>query len=197
MGLSVRDMAGQLGVSKSQVQRDKDEGMPMDSVDAARVWREKNRDVARSADGRIDRPAATHITPAAVGGVAPAARGGEVDASPPSSDDAPPTPTDTEEYRGYRTERERIRRDREALELDQQRGRLVDAAEAARLAFTTFRRLRDQCLNLWPGLAAQFAGMTDPLAIERLGEAETAKLFGRFDEAALLRDPDDEDDEPG
>lgn len=40
-------MATALGIGKSQVQRDNADGMPMGSVEAARRWRDANRDPMR------------------------------------------------------------------------------------------------------------------------------------------------------
>lgn len=53
--LSVRKMAKALGVTKSQVGRDKQAGMQMASVEAARAWRLATHDISRTVDGRIDR----------------------------------------------------------------------------------------------------------------------------------------------
>lgn len=197
MPLSVREMAKQLGVSKSQVQRDKDAGMPMGDAVAARAWRETNHDISRTVEGRIDRPAAPDTTATAVSGLATTAGAGGASAPPASSDaDDEPLPDDTLEYRKARTEREQIRRDRERMDLDRDRGRLIDATEAARLAFTTFRALRDQAFNMSPRLATQLAVETDPLRIEQLIDAELTAVFNQFDEGRLLREPD-EDDEAG
>lgn len=198
MTLSIRDLAAALGVSKSQAGRDVQAGMPTDDVERARAWRAANRDVSRTADGRIDRPDAP---PAAVGGMAPAAGAGAASPAAPASSeeaDAEILPGDTAEYRKARTEREQIRRDRERMELDRDRGRLIDAADAARLAFTNFRALRDQAFNLPPRLAPQLAALTDPLQIEQLLEAELAAVFGGFDEQRLLAEQtDDEEDDDG
>lgn len=196
MGLSVRDMAAALGVSKSQVARDKLAGMPMSDAPAARAWRDAHHDPSRTVDGRIDRPAARDTTPAAEGGLATAAGAGGAAAAPPASptEDDAPRPDDTADYRQARTEREQIRRDRERMDLDRERGRLVDAAEAARLAFTAFRSLRDQAFNMAARLAPQLASETDALRCEQLIDAELTAVFGRFDEARLLKEPDEDDD---
>lgn len=190
-------MAAQLGVSKSQVARDKLAGMPMGSAEAARAWRETNHDVSRTVEGRIDRPASTRDTSAAAdGGLATTAGVGGAEVPPASSDDADdaPLPDDTVDYRKARTEREQIRRDRERMELDRERGRLIDATEAARMAFTAFRALRDQAFNMAARLSPQLAVETDPLRIEQLIDAELTGVFGQFDEARLLKEPEEDDD---
>lgn len=51
--LSVRMMAEALGVSKSQIQRDAANGMPMHSPAAARAWRARNVDSLRAAAARL------------------------------------------------------------------------------------------------------------------------------------------------
>lgn len=198
MAMSVRDMAAQLGVSKSQVARDKLAGMPMSDAEAARAWRDTHHDVSRTVEGRIDRPAPSRDTSAAAdSGLATTAGAGGAGAPPASSDDAAddaPLPDDTVDYRKARTEREQIRRDRERMELDRERGRLVDATEAARMAFTAFRALRDQAFNMAARLSPQLAVETDPLRIEQLIDAELTGVFGQFDEARLLKEPEEDDD---
>lgn len=187
--LSIRALADLLGVSKSQVARDVQAGMPRD-VAGARAWRDQNRDLSRTVEGRIDRP---DPPPAAAVDAQPAANTGAGDED---RDDAI-QPSDTDEYRKARTEREQIRRDRERMELDRDRGKLIDAADAARLAFTSFRSLRDQAFNLPARVAPQCAALTDPLQIEQLLEAELAAVFGNFSEQRLLADSgDDEGDDP-
>jgi hypothetical protein len=199
MPLSVRDMAAQLGVSKSQVARDKLAGMPMSDAAAARAWRDENHDVSRTVEGRIDRPGLSRDTSAtADGGLATTAGAGGAGAPPASSADAAPddAPGDqaSAEYRQDRARNERIRADLAQLELDKAKGLLIDAAEAARMAYTSFRSLRDQAFNLAARLAPQLAIETDVLRIEQLIDAELSTVFGQFDEARLLREPEDDDD---
>jgi hypothetical protein len=199
MALSIRELAAALGVSKSQVGRDSQAGMPTHDLGAARAWRAENRDVSRTVDGRIDRPGDGNAQAGADGGVAAAAGAGSPKDEPASSDDgdAEILPTDTVEYRKARTEREQIRRDRERMELDRDRGKLIDATDAARMAFTSFRALRDQVFNLPARLAPQFAAMTDALQIEQLHDAELVAVFNNFsDKRLLVEQSDDDDDDP-
>lgn len=197
MAMSVRDMAAALGVSKSQVARDKLDGMPMDDVAAALDWREAHRDVSRSVEGRIDRSGSTNTTRAAVGALASTAgaAGADVPAAgePDEADEI--QATDTAAYRQARTEREQIRRDRERLELDQARGQLIDASEATRLAFTSFRALRDAVLNVPARLAPLCAAETDALRIEHLIEAELTAALSRVNPERLLAEVEVGDDE--
>lgn len=183
---SIRDLAAALGVSKSQIGRDVLAGMPTHDTAAARAWRDANRDMSRTVEGRVDRTP----PPASTASNAP------VQADAPAADEADPEllPDDTADYRKARTEREQIRRDRERMELDRDRGKLIDAADAARLAFTSFRALRDQAFNLPARLAPQCAVLTDALQIEQLLEAELTAVFGAFTEDRLLTEPSDDDD---
>ena len=191
--LGVRVMAEALGVSKSQVHRDAQAGMPMHSVDAARAWRLDQHDMSRTVEGRIDRPA-TDAPPAAVSGLASAAGAGEGGTSPASSDADGPLPGDTAEYRKARSERERTAADRAQLELDQLRGRLIDVSEAKRLAFTSFRSLRDAVLQVPARVAALCAAQSEPLVVEQLIEAELVAVLSAIDPAKLLVDADQDDE---
>jgi hypothetical protein len=192
MALSMRAMADALGVSKSQVQRDKEAGMPMSDVAAAQAWRATHHDVSRTREGRIDRSAAAAPVP----GPAPAPM------EPPSDGDKPedePRPNDTEAYRAARTEREQIRRDRERIELEKDVGNLVDRAEVARLRVTEFRALRDALGNLGPRLAPLVAHESDPLRCEQIYIDALDEVLNAFADQVLTRDVmqdvDDDDDE--
>lgn len=194
--LGVRAMAEALGVSKSQVHRDAQAGMPMHSVDAARAWRLDHHDMSRTVEGRIDRPS-PDAPPAAVSGLASAAGAGEAGTSPASPDVDGPLPGDTAEYRKARAERERTAADRAQLELDQLRGRLIDVDEAKRLAFTSFRALRDAVLQVPARVAAQCAALSEPLLVEQTIEAELGAVLSAIDPAKLLLDPDADDQDQG
>lgn len=192
MTLSMRAMADALGVSKSQVQRDKDAGMPMSDVAAAQAWRTNHHDVSRTREGRIDRSAAAVApVPSAVSAPAPA--------DPPPGDEDEPRPNDTDAYRAARTEREQIRRDRERIELEKQIGNLVDRAEVARLRVTEFRALRDALGNLGPRLAPLVAHECDPLRCEQIYIDALDEVLSAFADQVLTRDVmqdvDDDDDE--
>jgi hypothetical protein len=100
---------------------------------------------------------------------------------------------DTEAYRKARAERERIRVEREQLELDQLRGQLIDLEEAKRLAFTAFRALRDAVLNVPARIKDQVAVESDAFRVEQLIETELAAALDKFDTARVLRDDDDDE----
>ena len=199
MGLSVRAMAQALGVSKSQVQRDKDAGMPMDSVAAAQAWRLANHDMSRTVEGRIDRPERP-VSPARPMTSLPPAAGDPLDEPDDLGEpDAGAGGNDTAAYRAARTEREQIRRDRERLELEKARGQLVDREEVARLRFTEFRALRDALTNLSARVSALVAVETDPIRCEQIYDSELDQILEAFANDVLSRDVmqdvEDDDDE--
>ena len=194
--LSVRAMAAALGVSKSQVQRDKDAGMPMHDAAAARAWRDAHHDISRTAEGRIDRPGQDPL-PATLADDAAADLAGQDTAAAPAA--APATLAETEAYRAARSDREQIRRDREQIELDQLRGSLIALEDAKRLAYTSFRLLRDALLNIPARVKDQVAAETDPLLIEHLIEAEISGALSGFRPERVLVDTaaDADDDDEG
>ena len=195
MAYSIRQLADILGVSKSQVARDRAAGMPMHDADAARAWRALQHDMSRTVEGRIDRPGVPKdFTAAAVGGLASAAGAGEADALPASAEVDEPQDGDTAQFRSARAARERTNADRAALELEQLRGRLIDLADAQRLAFTAFRSLRDAVLNVPARVKDQCAAMTDALAIEQLLDTELGTALGGFNPDKVLTDSDDDDE---
>lgn len=100
------------------------------------------------------------------------------------------------DYRIERAKRERIRREREEAELAAYRGSLIDVAEAQRLAFTTFRTLRDAILNVPVRVKDLLAAETDPTRVESMLEHELAAALTQVDVDAILREqPDDGGDD--
>jgi len=166
------------GISKQAVGKLAGKGMPVDSVEAARSWRLHHLDAGRAKAARLSMQ--TPATPPAI-----------------EPDDAP-APDDSSEYRADRARRERIRADREQLELDQLRARLVDKDEVARLRFTEFRALRDSLGNVGARIKDACAAEPDPLRCEALINDEVGVVLGAFADQVLTRGVtlDADDDEP-
>ncbi|AOZ05955.1 hypothetical protein [Cupriavidus malaysiensis] len=101
------------------------------------------------------------------------------------------------QYRVERAARESIRRQREQAELDEYRGALIDVAEAQRLAFTAFRTLRDAVLNVPVRVKDLLAAETDPTRIEAMLEKELASALQQVDQAAILREQEEDEDDGG
>lgn len=139
----------QLGrqLTKSQVHRDYTDGAPR-SVGAYLAWRTKNRDVSRSAEGRIDRPQTP--APNAPGAQAANAAGdppaGPSPAGGEASADAEPADENTEAFRRFRADNERIKNERGKVELKQLLGEVVGVREVEELQFTAARIVRDRVL---------------------------------------------------
>ncbi|MEY2892665.1 MAG: hypothetical protein RJA98_2573 [Pseudomonadota bacterium] len=183
--LSIRKMAEALGVSKSQVDRDAKAGMPMSDVAAARAWRHKQHDPSRTVEGRIDRPAARSTAGAALPEPSlPAAA---------SDDDEPAQASDTDEYRKHRAERERIRKEREQLELNELLGLLINVDEAKRLAYTAFRQIRDAVLNVPARVQDQLAAETDAFRCGQLLEDQLNQALGTFSADSVVKEADEDD----
>ncbi|AEA59765.1 hypothetical protein [Burkholderia gladioli] len=100
-------------------------------------------------------------------------------------------------YRAARAEREQVRLDTERMDLERKRGTTVALAEAQRLAFTVFRTVRDNVLNVPVRVKDILAAESDPLVIETLLEDELAKALASIDPMAVLREPDEEDVDGG
>jgi transcriptional regulator with XRE-family HTH domain len=184
MAYSIRQMAVALGVSKSQIARDAKAGMPLADVSAARAWRLANQDLTRTAEGRIDRPTTSRE-----------ARRDE----PDDEDDetrATTSDEDTAIYRAERAKREGIRREREQLQLEQERGNLVDVQEVARQQFTAQRLTRDRVemvpARVAPELVTLVQNGGDSFAVER---AISEHLRQALEDAAkAIEDIDDDED---
>lgn len=182
--LSYSQLGELLGISKQAVGKAVKAGMPVDSIEAAEAWRRDNLDVSRTKTARVDVSASA--SSAAVG------RDGGDDDAPQATDDAA--------YKKARTEREQIRRDREALELERERGNLVDKQEVARLRFTEFRALRDALGHIGARTKDALSVATDPLQCEQIVTDEIERALGVFADQILTRgvmQDDDDDDSDG
>jgi hypothetical protein len=183
-------MATALGdVTKSQVQRLYEQGMPKHSAEAARTWRLQNLELSRTADSRIDRPQtpAQNASALAVGGLASSAGGPSAATLGPVGDDAdtPPDQADenTSAYRADRARNERIKADRAEIELQQLRGDLVPARNVAELQFTAGRITRDRVMMVPARLAADLHALVLSLVPEdvrkTVSEALPIHIFER------------------
>lgn len=159
----------------------------IDAVQADRDWQE-NTDPAKQSLLY----SAGSVTTGEAGGAPSAPPAGD-------DDDKSSTDDDTAAYRRERAEREAIRRQKEQIELDQLRGRVVDKDEVARLRFTEFRSLRDALGNLGARIKDALAAETDPLRCEQLVDEEKDRILTDFAEKVLTRgvmaDGDDDEDD--
>lgn len=128
--MTTKTLAEQLGISKSMTSRLVRRGMPR-AVEAAKLWRTQN------------------LEPARVKGARP-----NIAANAERADDGDTSPGDGAAYRRARTQREQIRAQREALELQRLRGEVIDAGEVEALQFTAGRITRDRMLMVAPRTAA-------------------------------------------
>lgn len=185
--LTVRDMAAALGVAKSSVHRQAQQGMPMHSADAARAWRAERLDAGRVKGARMSVVELPAPQPAA-----PRMRNGD------GGDDAAHGGDNGAEYRLHRATRERLRAEREQIEIDRLRGSLVDAAEVVRLRYTEFRALRDALGSVGVRIADALAHESEPLRCQQMIDREVDATLAAFAAGVLTRgvtqDDDDDDD---
>lgn len=157
-------------------------------VSVADQQRQAERDAAKKIGGRLP-PDADDLdgdddVPAAFATRAPAT---------PSAADVATDVATRERYLAARADREHQRAEREALELAQLKGSLISVETANRIAFTTFRTLRDAVMNVPPRLRDQLAGETDPARIEALLTADLIASLRAVDPTKLMSDQDELD----
>jgi hypothetical protein len=99
--------------------------------------------------------------------------------------------TSTSEYRTHRAEREKYGALKQKLEYEQLAGGLIPVDEAKRIAFTTFRGIRDSVLNVPARLKDQLAALDDPHQCERLIEAALSAALAGIDVSKLLKEQDE------
>jgi len=162
------------------------DGKKIDSSQADRDWR-------NSAD--VLRPVLS-VTPTERRSVSPAALGGEHDDSRAGEGEGDSEPAEadgsTSEYRTHRATREKFSALKQELEYKQLAGELIAVGEAKRIAYTTFRNIRDSVLNVPARLKDQLAAVTDPHQCERIMEEALAAALAGIDVTKLLQDQEDE-----
>ncbi len=90
-----------------------------------------------------------------------------------------------------------VRLERDRLELERERGTTLARDVAERLAFTAFRTVRDNIMNVPVRIKDVLAAETDPVRVEMLLEEELAQALASVDAEALLRETDEEDADGG
>ena len=173
----------------------------IDSDQADRDWRANTDPAAQSllysAGPAATTAGASNTTPEAEAGMA-AGPGTAANAVPgiteAETEDEPAPADQTSEYRAERAMRERIRRQRDEIELDELRGSVVPLADAELTVFTAFRTLRDSLLQVATRIKDRCAATSDPFMVEQIIEAEIAASFARFDPAKMLQPVLDDED---
>jgi len=95
------------------------------------------------------------------------------------------------EYREHRATRERYQALKQQLEYEQMVGHLINVDEAKRIAYTSFRALRDSIMNVATRIKDQLAAETDSHACEVLVENELSAALAGIDIGKLLQDQDE------
>jgi hypothetical protein len=154
----------------------------IDSDQADRDWR--NSDQVLRPSVSIAQPEKRPPSPAAPGSGA----GADQDAGAGADDESDAT---TSEYRTHRAQREKFSALKQELEYKQLAGELIPVDEAKRIAFTTFRGIRDSVLNVPARLKDQLAALDDPNQVERLLESALSAALAGIDVGKLLQEQDE------
>ncbi|POS05317.1 hypothetical protein C3Y08_25180 [Burkholderia gladioli] len=120
--------------------------------------------------------------------------GDEIDGQPAAATREDPS---LATYRDARARREMVRLERDQLELARERGTTLARDLAERLAFTAFRTVRDNIMNVPVRIKDVLAAETDPTRVEQLLEEELTQALASVDAEALLRDTDEEEADGG
>jgi hypothetical protein len=154
----------------------------IDSDQADRDWRNSS-EVLRPPVS-INQPEKNRaVPPAAPGG----GESGDADLGEPEGEGD----SSTSEYRTHRAAREKFSALKQELEYKQLAGELIPVDEAKRIAFTTFRGIRDSVLNVPARLKDQLAALDDPHQVERLLESALSAALAGIDVGKLLQDQDE------
>lgn len=194
MEMGYREYARHRGVTLGAVQKAIKAGRialngngKIDSDVADRAWSD-NTDASRVAVNVFDSASVQQSFPLApASDVPPPAAGNDK----PEAEEVSGTDRVAHEYREHRATRERYQALKQQLEYEQLSGTLINVDEAKRIAYTSFRALRDAVMNVAPRIKDQLAALSDAHDVEQLLETELSAALGAIDIAKLLKEQDD------
>jgi hypothetical protein len=191
--VSMRAFARHMGVALNAVQKAIKSGRiqltasgKIDQQQAERAWR-RNTDESRRSFADLSRQSLANTS--------------SQPAFPPADsddDDLPAAASNSEDphmaaYRAARAAREQTRLERERMDLERERGTTLALSEAQRIAFTAFRTVRDNVMNIPVRMKDALAAETDPIRIESMLDAELARALASVDAKALLSENETDD----
>ena len=194
--LGQRAFARHIGVTLRAVQKAIQSGRiavdaegKIDAETAVAAWR-RNTDEARRSITDQSRPSLANAAFSMPSLPANPDEDGDDDEVPAAASKEDPSMV---AYRAARAAREQTRLERERMDLERERGTTLPLADAQRLAFTAFRTVRDNVMNIPVRLKDALAAETDPIRVESMLEAELARALASVDASALLSENDTDD----
>ena len=191
MLMGYREYARHRGVSLGAVQKalragriSANEEKKIDSAVADRDWA-INTDASRIAVSAIE-----VARPRAQKEISFAATAGE-EADKPAAEELTGSDNNASRYRESRASREFYVAAKQKLEYEQLLGQLINVDEAKRIAFTSFRAIRDSVLNVAARIKDQLAAETDPHVCEELLERELSAALASVDVGQLNAEVED------
>ena len=191
MLMGYREYARHRGVSLGAVQKAVRAGRitvndekKIDSAVADRDW-DINTDASRVAVSAVE--ATAPLAQKEISFAAPSGEGGEK----VTTEELTGTDPNASRYRESRASREFYVAAKQKLEYEQLLGQLINVDEAKRMAFTSFRAIRDSVLNVAARVKDQLAAETDPHACEELLERELSAALASVDVGKLNAEVDD------
>lgn len=151
------ELARALGLSKQAVSKLKGQGMPVDSVEAARAWRDENLSVAARKETRESVPAAL------------AAKSPDARVFPPIGDD---DDGEDEDFKAARTREKISEANMAEMNEAKMRREMINVAVVERQLATDYATTRDALLQIPARLAPLLAVETDTAAIQTMLDAE-------------------------
>ena len=191
MLMGYREYARHRGVSLGAVQKALRAGRINANVDkkieaavADREW-DVNTDASRIAVSAVE--VATPLAQKEISFAAPAG----VEADKPAAEELTGSDKSASEYRENRSKREYYVAAKHQLEYEQLLGQLINVDDAKRIAFTSFRAIRDSVLNVAARIKDQLAAETDPHVCEELLDRELSAALASIDVGHLVAESED------
>ena len=191
MLMGYREYARHRGVSLGAVQKALRDGRitaneekKIDSAVADRDWA-INTDASRIAVSAIE--VAAPLAQKEISFAAPARE----EADKPVGEELTGNDSNAGRYRESRASREFYVAAKQKLEYEQLLGQLINVDDAKRIAFTSFRAIRDSVLNVAARIKDQLAAETDPHVCEELLDRELSAALASVDVGQLVAESED------
>ncbi|OFA05180.1 hypothetical protein [Duganella phyllosphaerae] len=191
MLMGYREYARHRGVSLGAVQKAVRAGRitandekKIDSAVADRDW-DVNTDASRVAVSAVE--ATAPLAQKEISFATPSGEGGDKS----STEELTGSDNNASRYRESRASREFYVAAKQKVEYEQLLGQLINVDEAKRIAFTSFRAIRDSVLNVAARVKDQLAAETDPHVCEELLERELSAALASVDVVKLNAEADD------
>lgn len=187
--LTITELAKQIGISRELLHRHKARGCPVDSLESALLWREKNLDFTQikksrilgNEGGKMSKPASqvneTEVVSSDLAEMLHKVNESQLDLETTNADEL---------FKNSRALKEKSAALQAAAEHEKFTGELVLKADVEKIIFERARQFRDGLINLSRRLSPELAGLSGVSEIESLLAKEHRLILEAFSKLPVI-----------